>query len=148
MEPVTLRVHRLWPGIWATSISVVLAVAGAILWILMRGEESKVPQSVFSIACLGGASFTARIANRDLRGTLTVDDAGIRLSPRFCGLRLWWSEVSMWCLEGDGRSALFRFWKSGNNVPRTLPAKWFLRDGRERLTQALRSFASDKARRF
>lgn len=149
MEPVILRVRRVGPGVIAAVISLVLVVLGTILFV--GWDESRIPRIVLCIACWGGAGYAARIAIRNLCGTLTVDADGIRLDPRVCGFRLWWSEVSLWCVEGDpeiSRAAVFRFWRSGYDTPRSLPAKWFVQNNRVRLLQALRDFAGAKARRF
>lgn len=115
---------------------------------MTRESESQIPATVLGVACCGGSLYSARTAIRNLVGSLTVDDSGIRLDPRFCGIRLWWSDISMWCQEGERRAAVYRFWKSGFNTPVTLPAKWLQQPDRERLTQALQDFAPAKARRF
>lgn len=148
-EPVILRVRRFWPGVVAAVISLSLAVLGTIA--LVRWDESRTPRTVLGIVCWGGAFSSARTGVRNLCGTLTVDAEGIRLEPRVCGFRLWWSEVSLWCLEGNhdsSRAATFRFWRSGYDTPRSLPAKWFSQNDQVLLVQALRDFASEKARRF
>lgn len=115
---------------------------------MTRESEFRIPATALGIACWGGTLYSLRTAIRNLVGTLIVDDSGIRLKPRFCGIHLWWSEVSMWCQEGERRATVFRFWKSGSNTPVTLPAKWLKPPDRERLTQALWNFAPAKARRF
>lgn len=148
-EPVILRVRRVGPGIIAAVISLVLVLLGMIS--IVRWDEARILRIVVGIACWGGAGYAARIAIRNHCGTLTLDADGIRLAPRVCGFRLWWSEVSQWSLEGDpesNRAAVFRFWRSGYDTPRSLPAKWFVRNERVLLVQALRDFASEKARRF
>ena len=149
LEPVSLRISRRGPGILAAVTSLLLAVLGTISWI--DEDSSRMPRTIFGIACWGGAFCSTRIAVRDLWGTLTVDADGIRLHPCVCGFRLPWSLISMWCLEGDtesSRTALFRFWRSGYDTPHSLPAKWLKQPDRERLAQALRDFAPAKARRF
>ncbi len=149
LEPVSLRISRRGPGIVAAVTSLLLAVLGTISWI--DEDSSRMPRTILGIACWGGAIYATRIAVRDLWGTLTVDADGIRLLPHVCGFRLSWSLISMWCLEGDtetSRAALFRFWRSGYDTPSSLPAKWFSRNDRVQLIQALRDFAGEKARRF
>jgi hypothetical protein len=145
-EPVSLRISRRGPGVLAGLISLVLTVTGVLA--MTRASEYRIPMIVVGVACWGGSLFGLRVAVRDLFGTLIADESGIRLRPRLCGIHLWWSEVSLWYLEGERRSAVFYFWKSGFNTPVTLPAKWLKQPDRERLTLALRTFAANKARRY
>lgn len=147
---VTLRLHRRGPGLLALLSGLILTAAGFVKPDSSLPITFKTP-AIVSGVCWGAALFFVRVAIRDLFGTLTVDAAGVRLRPRLCGFHLWWSELSMWCLEGDQelkRSTVFLFWKSGNNTPTSLPAKWFRASDRPRIVQALRDFASEKARRF
>lgn len=146
LEPVSLKISRRGPGLVAAVISFLLASIGTTA--MLRESETRLPLTIVGIVCGIGSLYLLRAAIRNLAGTLTVDDSGIWLAPRFCGIRLWWSEVSMWCQEGERRAAVYRFWRSGSNTPITLPAKWLKQPDRERLTQALRDFASAKARRF
>ena len=146
LEPVSLRISRRGSGIVAAVMSLLLAVTGVTA--MTRESEFRIPATALGIACWGCTLYSVRTAIRNLLGTLTVDDSGIRLAPRVWGIRLSWSDVSMWCQEGERRAAVFRFWKSGFNTPITLPAKWLKQPDRERLAQALLDFAPAKARRF
>lgn len=148
-QPAIIRLHRFGSGLLTAVIS--LGLWTALLAVLFRSQGSPVPDWLVAITVGAGAVVTTRTMVRDLFGKLIIDPSRVELTPRASGFRWWWSEISMWYLEGDSsmnRSSSFLLWRSGYDSPRRVPAKWFAVSDRERVHQAFQNFGREKKRRY